>query len=277
MLWPWEKSSMPHFRRFLMTNTQQFLDLVLVFGAWALESHESKPAFLFSSKYHILFKPCINIEASYFSSQTALPLTMLNPAAVSSAFAWLCITGSLTGAGNFLEIAILQGLRILFSISPLIGSSRDWFLIATVRSNLVQVMPLPALRSCRSSSIKIQADLGPQHSRNLYGSTYFWALFWRHKLRLFCAMLLLLLVLILDCTKTLGIVTEAQLNNLPPTKFKSNPSRSSENVSTLAWDLFFLPGLNSFVLPYLGQDWKPKYLKAPDNIFIAYGFDPSRC
>lgn len=89
-------------------------------------------------------------------------------------------------------------------------------------------------------------------------------------------MLLLALVLILECTKTLGIKTETQLNNLPPTKFKTNPSRSSENISTLVWDLFFLPVLNSFVLPYLGQDWKPKYLKAPDNIFIAYSFDPSR-
>lgn len=48
------------------------------------------------------------------------------------------------------------------------------------------------------------------------------------------------------------------------------------------WALWFgiffsLPVLNSFVLPYLGQDWKLKYLKAPDNIFIAYGFDLSKC
>lgn len=89
-------------------------------------------------------------------------------------------------------------------------------------------------------------------------------------------MLLLVLVLILECMKTLGIKTEAQLNNLPPSKFKSNLTRSSEIVSTLVWDIF-LPVLNSFALPYLGQNWKPKYFKAPDNIFIAYSFDPSRC
>lgn len=164
--------------------------------------------------------------------------------------------------GNFLEIAILPGFRIHFSISPLIGSSRDWFLIAAVRSNLVQVMPLPALCSCKSSPIKIQADLGPQHSTNLYGSTYFWALFWRHKLRLFCAMLLLALLLILECTKPLGIKTEAQLNSLHPTKFKSNLSRSSENVSTLVWDLFFPSCFELICSSIFGAGLEAKILKS---------------
>lgn len=82
-------------------------------------------------------------------------------------------------------------------------------------------------------------------------------------------------MLVLECTGPLGIKTEAQLNNPPQTKFKSNPSRPSENVST-GLGFFFLLVLNSFVLPNLGQDQKLKYSKAPDNIFIVYSFDPSR-
>lgn len=135
-------------------------------------------------------------------------------------------------------------------------------------------MPLPALCSCKSSPIKIQADLGPQHSRNLYGSTYFWALFWRHKLRLFCAMLLLLLLLILDCTKTHGIITEAQLNNLSPTKFKSNPSRSSENVSTLAWDPFFPSWFELICSSIFGPGLEAKIFKSSRQYFYSIQFWP---
>lgn len=158
----------------------------------------------------------------------------------------------------------MKGLRIHFSISPLIGSSRGWISLAAVTSHSVQLMLLPAICSCRSSPIKIYADLRPLHSRNLYSSTYFW----RRKLRLFCAMLLLTLVLILECTNPPGINPEVQLNNPPQTETKSNLSWSSEKVSTGVWG--FPPSCFELICSFkFGQASEAKTFKSSRYYYFS--------
>lgn len=177
MLLSWEKSSMPSFRRFLMTQTQEFKPCLCSLGQEPLHLKRTRlnscllPNCTSFLNFAEILKHHAFLPEQHFPSWSLL----VQPLPVSmSQHRW-----------ETQEISVRyrfpKGLRIYFSISPLIGSSRDWIPVAAVTSNSVQVMSLPYICSCWSSPTKIYADLEPLGSRSLYRSTYLWFLLWRHK------------------------------------------------------------------------------------------------